>query len=119
MKPRRSVTFAIAAVTSAVVWALSPWAGGAREPWDVDGLYYLLALAAAGCVAGALAPKPLCAHYLGAILGQAAYQALFLRVGALFLIGIVLLLAYSLIFVLAAAVSGYLRTKLSPRPSER
>ena len=118
VKPIRSVTIAVAAVTSAAVWALSPWAVGAKEPWDVDSPYYWLALAVAGCVAGALAPKPLWAHYVGAVLGQALYQALFLRLGPLFLIGVLLLLGFSLIFVVTAAVAGYLRTRLSARSSE-
>ena len=115
--PRRSVTIAVAAVTSAIVWALSPWVVGEREPWDVDSPYYLLALAAAGAVSGTLAPRPLWAHYVGAVLGQALYMAYFLSTGPMFLLGVVLLLGYSLVFVAAAAVTGYLRVKLSARPS--
>ena len=115
---RRSVTIAVAAVTSAIVWALSPWFVGEREPWDVDSPYYLLALATAGSVAGMLAPRPLWAHYVGAVLGQALYQAYFLSTGPMFIIGVVLLLGYSLIFVAAAALTGFLRVRLSSRSSD-
>ena len=115
--PRRFVTIAIAAATSAIVWALSPLFVGEREPWDVDSPYYLLALAAAGALSGVLAPRPLWAHYVGAVLGQALYMAYFLSTGPMFLLGVILLLGYSLVFVVAAAVAGSLRVKLSARSS--
>ena len=111
------MTIAVAAVTSAIVWALSPWFVGEREPWNVGSPYYLLALAAAGAVSGALAPRPLWAHYVGAVLGQALYMAYFLSTGPMFLAGVLLLLASSLVLVVAAAVTGYLRAKLSARSS--
>ena len=117
LMPRRFVTIAVAAVTSAIVWALSPWVVGEREPWDVDGPYYLLALAAAGAVAGTPAPRPLWAHYVGAVVGQALYMAYFLSTGPMFLVGVLLLFASSLVFVVAAAVAGSLRVKLSARSS--
>jgi hypothetical protein len=104
---------------SAAVWALSPWLVGHREPWDAGGFFYLIALAAAGCVAGWVTPRPLWAHYVGAVVGQLLYEVLFLRIGPLFVLGIGFLLGYSLIFVVAAAMSGYLHTRLAPRPTSR
>lgn len=98
----------------AAVWALSPWLAGSREPWDADGAYWPLALAAAGLLAGLLAPRPAWAHYLGSILGQAAYEWLFLPIGPLFVMGVAFLMAYSIIFVVAAALGGRLRRLCSP-----
>jgi len=79
------------------------------EPWDADSPYYYIALAVAGAVAGAAVPKPLWAHYLGAVLGQAAYVLAFLKHGALFVLGLGFLAAFSLIFIAAAAIAAALR----------
>jgi len=38
--------------------------------------YYFAGLAVAGAVSGVVVPKHLWAHYLGAVLGQAAYECL-------------------------------------------
>jgi hypothetical protein len=112
MKPRAWSTLAVSAAIGASVWALSPWLVGHREPWDADGQFYVFALAIAGFVAGLLVPRPLWAQYLGAFVGQLVYELLFLRVGALALLGVVFLLGYSLVYLLAAAVAGYIRSRL-------
>ena len=43
--------------------------------------FYIIALLIAGAIAGAVAPKPLWAHYAGAFVGQLGYELLLLRVG--------------------------------------
>lgn len=113
MKPRVGVTIAVSALAAGLVWASSPWLVGRLEPWDADGHFYALALLVAGSVAGLLSPRPLWAHYVGAVVGQLAYEALFLRVGPLFVLGVVFLLGYSLVFLLAAGVAANLRARLS------
>jgi hypothetical protein len=106
---------------AALVWALSPLLAGHREPWDTDGIYYVVALAVAGFVAAALAPRPLWAHYLGALVGQLGYAVLFLPpgpssvLGAFSVLGAAFLLGYSLIFLAAAALASFARTRLSSR----
>lgn len=82
---------------------------GRAEPWDADSPYYVVALATAGAISGAVLPKHLWAHYIGAVLGQAAYELIFLRVGPLFVLGLAFLAAYSVIFVAVAAIVAYLR----------
>ncbi len=77
---------------------------GKMEPWDAESPYYLVGLAAAGGVSGAIVPRHLWAHYLGAVLGQLAYELAFLKLGPLFPIGVVFLAAYSLIFLASAAL---------------
>lgn len=112
---RQSVfAFLVAVAACAFIWALSPLLTGHTEPWDADGLFYPGSLVMAGLVAGGLMPKSLWAHYLGAIVGQLGYELLFLRVGALALLGAVFLLGYSLIFLAAAASAAYLRNKVRP-----
>jgi hypothetical protein len=101
----------VSSVASALVWALSPVLVGHREPWDADGYFYILCLVVSGAIAGLLAPRPLWAHYVGALVGQAGYELLFLQVGPLFVLGIAFLLGYSLIFLVAAALAGYLHTR--------
>lgn len=104
--------FFVAAAMCAFIWALAPLLTGHTEPWDADGLFYPGSLVLTGLVAGGLMPKSLWAHYLGAIVGQLGYELLFLKVGALALLGAVFLLGYSLIFLAAAASAAYLRNKV-------
>jgi hypothetical protein len=116
MKARASTTILVSAVASALIWALSPWLTGHREPWDANSLFYIVALVVAGSLAGLLCPKPLWAHYVGAIVGQLGYELLFLRIGPLFVLGAVFLLGYCIIFVIGAAVAGqFLQKRFSPK----
>ncbi len=112
MKRRTVFAFLVSAAASALVWALSPWLTGHAEPWDADGMFYAGSLAVAGSGAGALIPKPLWAHYFGAVVGQLVYELLFLDIGPLFLLGAVFLLGYSLIYLAAAAVAARIRLKV-------
>jgi hypothetical protein len=114
MKARALSTILVSAVASALVWALSPWLTGHREPWDANGLFYIVALVVAGSLAGLLSPKPLWAHYVGAIVGQLGYELVFLRIGPLFVLGAAFLLGYCIIFVIGAAVAGQFRLRLHP-----
>jgi hypothetical protein len=115
MQTRPWTTFLVSAVTAILPWVSSPWLTGHREPWDSDGLFYIAALVVAGSLAGLLAPKPLWAHYVGAFIGQLGYEIIFLRVGPLFILGALFLLGYCVIFVVAAAMAGHLRARLSGR----
>lgn len=105
----------VSAIASASLWALSPLLVGHREPWDADGVFYVLGLIISGALAGLLAPRPLWAHYAGALAGQLGYELLFLRVGPLFVLGATFLLGYSLIFVAAAALAARLRARPAGR----
>jgi hypothetical protein len=98
---------------AAAVWALSVPLTGNAEPWDAEGVYYFLALAIAGALSGAIIPKHLLAQYIGAVIGQAAYELVFLKVGALFVLGLAFLMGYSIIFLGAAAVVASFRTRSS------
>jgi hypothetical protein len=117
MKARAWLTVIVSAVASASVWALSPLLTGHREPWDADGLFYVVALTVAGSVAGLLAPRPLWAHYLGALVGQLGYEALFLPIVPLFVLGAAFLLGYSFVFLAAAALAASVRERLRSRPA--
>ena len=112
MVKRIALPFFVAALSSALVWAISPVLTGRPEPWDASGPYYVSALGVAGAISGALLPRSLVAHYLGAAFGQAIYELCFLPVGPLFLLGLLFLLGYSLVFLAAAAVAIVLKRKL-------
>jgi hypothetical protein len=116
MKNQGVLVLVIAAVTSALVWACSPWFTGQREPWAAEFPFYVVALLVAGAVAGGLTPKPLWAHYLGSFIGQLSYELIFLKIGPLFVLGAVFLLGYSLVFVAAAAIMGYIRLRFENAP---
>jgi len=109
VKSRAVVAIVVSAALSAAVWALSVPITGQNEPWDAETPYYWVALGVAGAMSGALVPKHLWAHYVGAILGQAAYELAFFKLGPLFILGLAFLAGYSIIFVVAAAIVASLR----------
>ena len=111
MRQRAAFAFVLAAALSASVWALSPLLTGHAEPWDADGSYYLSALAIAGAVSGSLFPKPLWAHYVGAVFGQAAFEVAFLDMGPLFILGLLFLASSSIVFFAAAALGAFVRVR--------
>jgi hypothetical protein len=115
MSPRVWITVFVSAAVGALVWALSPWLTGHQEPWDAAGIYYVVALFVGGFVAGLLSPRPLWAHYVGALIGQMGYEALFLPVGPLFILGAAFLLGYTIIFAIGAGVAPQLRERLKRR----
>ena len=103
----------LAAAASALIWVVSPWLVGHREPWDASELFYVVALALAGASAGFVSPRPLWAHYLGAVVGQLCYEVFVLGIGPLFVLGAAFLLGYSVVFLVAAGLAGHLRVKLA------
>jgi hypothetical protein len=82
---------------------------GHSEPWDADSPYYFVALAVAGAVCGAAVPKHLWAHYVGAVLGQAAFELAFFTLDPLLILGFAFMAGYSIIFIVAAAIVALLR----------
>ena len=115
MKQPAWITFILAALASAAIWALTPILTGHREPWDTEGQFYVAALSIAGFVVGAIAPRPRWAHFLGSFAGQLGYQLIFLRIGPLVLVGAGFLLVYCAIFALAAALAAGVREWVAKR----
>ena len=108
----------VAAGLSAAIWALSVPLTGKPEPWDAEWPYYFVALAVAGGVSGAVVRRHLWAHYVGAVLGQVAYELAFLKLGPLFAVGLVFLGGYSLIFLASAAlVASFKRDPPGAKPA--
>ncbi len=105
-----ALPFLIAALASVAIWVFSPWISGQAEPWDA-GLYYCGALLAAGLLSGVTVPKPLWAHYLGGIVGQALYLLLFLPSSPLMAVGLVFLLVWSLLLLVGAYAGAHIRTR--------
>lgn len=116
MRRTALVTFLTAAVIGAVIWAISPWATGSKEPWDAESVFYVAALLAGGLLSGLLSPTPLWAHYVGAVAGQLAYELVFIELDPLMLVGAVFLLAYSTVFFGGAALGLMARSRMSSRP---
>jgi len=109
VKTRAWRSLIISALASVSIWLLTPVLTSHREPWDADGSFYIVALVIAGAVAGALAPKPLWAHYVGSYAGQLGYELIFLHVGPLVVVGAVFLLVYCAVFSMAAALAAVVR----------
>lgn len=99
----------LSALTSGLIWALSPWITGYREPWDALSHYYAAALAITGLLTGAFSKRIRWAFFVGAVSGQLLYMLVFLQTGPLMLVGILFLCLYSVIFMAAAIAATYLR----------
>ena len=65
------------------IWWTSPVITGHTEPWDVEGRYYLGALAVAGFVASLALPKAFWVAPIGVVVGQLLYGLYFLEPEAL------------------------------------
>ena len=111
MKKQAVAALIVSAGLAAAVWALSVAFTGKSEPWDAEAPYYLLGLAVAGVLAGAIVPRPWWAHYVGAIAGLAGYELVFLPLGPLFILGLVFLAGYSIIFAVTAALAASFRKR--------
>jgi hypothetical protein len=109
MKRSAVPTIIVAALLGAAIWALSPWLGGHREPWDARGAYYPAALVVAGLASGFVSPRPLWAHYAGNVLGQLAYELVAIGAGPLVVIGVAFLFVYGLLFAASAFAGGWIR----------
>ena len=107
--------FALAVVLGAVIWALSRPVTGKVEPWDANSPYYYLALLGAGFASGMAIPARKRFHYLGAWAGQLLYMILFLPIGGLIVLGVVVLLAYTLLFLAGAVAGMWLHRTMFPR----
>lgn len=116
MKHRAVLAFLVAVITSALVWAISPWLTGHQEPWDAEWFFYVSGLLLSGFITGVLVPKPLWAYYLGSIAGQLGYMMLFLPDGPLMLVGTGFLFVYSCLFLIGGAGGSFLRLKFSTKP---
>ncbi len=112
MSKTPAIAIAAAAIATAALWAASISVTGQSEPWDAEGGFYFGGLLLAGLVSGAAVPKPLWAHYVGAIMGQLAYMLFFRPLGPLLGIGVLFLAMYSLILLLGALAGSRLRLAL-------
>jgi len=109
MKKELALTFLVSLVIGSLVWALSPVISGVSEPWDSETLYYPVALAVGGLIAGLIRPKYFWLHYFGIFFGQLAFMLIFLPMGPLIVVGITVLASQSLIALLTAAGGAGIR----------
>jgi len=115
MKARAAAALVLSAALAIAIVALSGPLAGSPAPWDAEGSYYVLALALGGAVAGAILPAHPEFHYAGAVLGQAACDLLLLPPRPLFAVGLLFLLGYSVIFLLAQVAAAAMRKRLGAR----
>ncbi len=96
-----------------LLWALSPYVTGQKEPWDSG--YYLFALAGFVFVAGLFATRPSWWMFLGTVTGQVLYPLLFLQSGPLAVLGCIFAVVYSALPTAAGIVAVVLRSTLGRR----
>jgi hypothetical protein len=101
-----ALVFAGCAVAGALIWVASPWLTGKREPWDAQGFFYLGSLVAVGLVSGVVAPRRYFATWGGAYVGQFVGTLLSGPIGSLAPLGWFVVLPFTCLIVLSAAVAG-------------
>ena len=106
------MTLLVSALSAAAVWGLSPAISGHKEPWDAASYYYPLGLVVAGLVAGLLSPRIRWAYFAGAVMGQFLYVLVFLETGPLIAVGLVYMGLYALVFLAAALLAAYTRSRI-------
>lgn len=101
------------------IWMLSSSLTGRQEPWDSPGVYYPVALLAAGVIGGLLVPGHWAEVAVGVFTGQAV--VLLARVlaepasGGLWPVGLLVLGLYSLLALLGAGLGSGLRRIIAGR----
>lgn len=109
MNKNKVISLCVASVLGAIIWTISPFVTGEIEPWDADSPYYVVSLILAGSIVGGLIPKHLWTVFLGVVAGQIIYMFVFIPSGPLLLIGIVFLVGYGLISLIAAIFAARFR----------
>ena len=111
MKSSRSsvlVLFSLAVLLGALIWVLSPFITGHREPWDAHWPYYSFALVAAGFIPASFSAHRFWLWAVGVWLGQgSAFLAIVLRgSGSLWPLGLLFLCFYSLLSLAGAGLGA-------------
>ena len=91
---------------------MSPVVTGVVEPWDAEPLYYGVSLFLAGVLVGVFQPRNIWAVFIGIVIGQLMYMAVFLAAGPLIVLGIIFLIGYGLLSLLGAFCASRLRNRL-------
>jgi hypothetical protein len=110
----RTGAFAIGVVLGAVIWAMSPIVAGTNEPWDSSSPFYVGALFFSGVIASVLCHRKFVFAVMGIYFGQVSYSLL-VGLGPLWLVGMVLLVPYSLIAGLGGLISYALIERHVPK----
>jgi len=106
---RLLISLGIGLALGAAIWALSPAITGAAEPWDADQPYLLVSLLLAGIVGQFAYPGNIWAMVGGLFAGQLFFMVTFLGVGPLILVGVGVLVVYSIAALFGAYVGLRLR----------
>lgn len=88
----------------AAIWALSPHIAGSVEPWDSDSPFYFGSLFAVGVFSWIIFRRKTYVVVMGLYLGQLVYL-LAVGFGPLSLVGVVLLVPYSLVAGIGALIA--------------
>ena len=117
MKRNAAIGLSVAAGLGAGIWAASPLVTGSVEPWDAESTYYIISLCLVGAVVGFLYPQQFWVAFPGVVAGQLIYLHVFLPSGPLLLLGVLFLLGYGVLPLIAALLAGMIRQRYRNRES--
>ncbi|MGA3286124.1 MAG: hypothetical protein ABSD46_01715 [Bacteroidota bacterium] len=103
----KKLALLLSIVWGALIWVLSPYIAGTREPWDAAS-YHLYALFIGGLLTGSIAPKYFWLSPFGIIIGQFViffFKILFVNSGPLWPIGAMFLIMSSINSIAGAGLS--------------
>ncbi|NNE91579.1 MAG: hypothetical protein HKN23_08025 [Verrucomicrobiales bacterium] len=87
------------------IWHFSPAIAGAAEPWDASNPYFPTALFLAGLVSAIPGPRFFWIAPIGLYVGQVAFLFLTGSTGPLIVIGLVMLMFFTLVGLAGSAVT--------------
>ena len=105
--PKEYAVFSIALILGALIWILSPIFTGQQEPWDSNGVYYIVSLLVAGGIVGAINCKRVWRWAMAIYIGQLIFLV-FMSMGPLLFTGLFFLGGYSLVAYAGAALTASL-----------
>ncbi len=85
-----------------LIWYLSPFLTGKKEPWDAQSPYYSLSLFMGGFIFGVIRPKKVWLFPIGILIGQILFGII--MVGFYFFAGLIFLVLFSSLSFLGAYV---------------
>ena len=103
------ISFSVAAVLGAAIWAISPAVLGVVEPWDAESPYYYVSLFVAGVLVGLVVPRHVWVVLIGVVAGQLVYMLAVLPKGPMLPLGVVFLFGYGVLALVGAFLSAKLR----------
>lgn len=108
-------SFSLSILLGFLIWFLSPYITGKKEPWDSNSLYYISGLFISGLIPAYFCKEKFWLYFIGVYLGQLSYNVILVfndnSIASLFPLGIISLLIFSLFSLLGSFIGSKIPIK--------